>query len=66
MKKAVFLTLAMVGLILVGFTSCSKECECTTYLDGEKITTFTVDREKGKKCKDYNVPLAFGTETKCK
>ncbi|HPW65878.1 MAG TPA: hypothetical protein PLY32_00520 [Salinivirgaceae bacterium] len=70
MKKTVFLALALVGLMLVGFTSCSKECECQSYVNGEKVgSPTTITRESGKKCKDYNETAeAFGvkTEVKCK
>ncbi|MGI6411604.1 MAG: hypothetical protein ACOX0V_10300 [Bacteroidales bacterium] len=65
MKKTIFIALALVGIALLGFTSCSKECTCTTYIDGKEISSVTFEKEKGTKCSDGNQKV-LNTEIKCK
>lgn len=49
--KKLFLSLAVVGMMAVVTTSCTKECTCTTYMDGVKQTSATGE---AKKCADLN------------
>lgn len=68
MKKILAICAAV---LMLGFftTSCSKNCQCKTYVNGVLENTgdpFTV--ETGKKCKDYNSEitlLGITTKVKC-
>jgi len=69
MKKVLCIVAA--GLLLAFFsTSCNKQCQCKTYVNGALSSTqdpFEV--ENGKKCSDYNSSvtlLGITTEVKCK
>ena len=65
MKKVVLACaiVAFVGL----FASCSKNCTCTTYLNGEKKGTTEISKDKlseGQKCSDLNtVVIIDGKKT---
>ncbi len=58
--------------LLLGFfsTSCNKQCQCKTYVNGAlSATGDPFEVESGKKCADYNSTTTFfgvTTEVKCK
>lgn len=69
MKKV--LCIVAVGLLLGFFTtSCNKQCQCKTYVNGALSSTGEAfEVESGKKCSDYNSSvtlLGITTEVKCK
>ena len=54
--KKVILSCAAVALMGM-FASCSKNCTCTTYLNGEVQGTTEISKDKlddGQKCSDLN------------
>lgn len=61
MKK---LILAISVIAMMGcFASCSKNCTCTKYLNGEKTGTTEISKDKlpeGKKCSDLNTIVTIG------
>lgn len=64
MKKLILV--ACVGVLTLGFTSCKKDCECTTTLDGAVVGTTTT---KAKNCSDLESSSTVGgstSEVKCK
>ncbi|HQB21163.1 MAG TPA: hypothetical protein PLW23_02170, partial [Bacteroidales bacterium] len=64
-----FLILTLVGLALLGFSSCSNECTCKTYINGDLKSEYTFEKDEGRKCKDYNSKvelLGQKTEVKCR
>lgn len=70
MKKVVlfFVIVALVGL----FASCSKNCTCTSYLDGEYQGTIEISKVKlkgGQKCSDLSTIVIINgkkTGSECK
>lgn len=64
MKKTIFIALALVGIALLGFNSCSKECTCTTYVRGKVYSTVTYEKERGTKCSKLNEKV-MDVETIC-
>lgn len=57
--KKVFLTLAVMATVAC-FSSCSKNCTCTKWLNGEKKGTEEFSKEKlkeGQKCSDYSTVI---------
>ncbi|HQB21162.1 MAG TPA: hypothetical protein PLW23_02165 [Bacteroidales bacterium] len=66
MKKTIFVALALFGMAAILFSSCKKECTCTTYLDEKEISSTTFELEKGQKCEDLGTPIVSGTGVECK
>lgn len=70
--KKVLVILAAAGM-LFAMSSCSKECKCKTYVDGEMKHENTVSKEDlesagFEKCKDLNSTvelMGVKTEVKC-
>lgn len=63
--KKLFLAMGVVAM-LAGLSSCSKNCVCKQYMNGELMQTTTVEG-KGK-CSDLNVKqevMGMVNETKC-
>ena len=61
MKKVV-LSCALVAVVGL-FASCSKNCTCTNYLNGEKTGTTEISKTKlkdGQKCSDLNTVVVIG------
>lgn len=54
--KKVFLALAVMATVAC-FSSCSKNCTCTTWFNGEKTGTKEISKDnlkEGQKCKDLS------------
>ena len=68
MKKFFCICAICLGIAALA-TSCNKQCQCTTYVNGvETLTPDPFDVEAGKKCKDYESKLevlGITTEIKC-
>ena len=68
MKKKAFIAAAII-LAALASSSCSKQCACEILLNGEVQGTKVIEKEDGKKCKDYNTTVSIaGKESgyKCK
>lgn len=57
--KKVLVAVALIATVGV-FSSCNKECKCTTYVAGEEISTAVVDNNSDKKCKDLSTVVEAG------
>lgn len=51
--KKVLVVLAVVSLGF-SFSSCDKKCKCTTYKNGEKVSTSTKDKGKDETCANFS------------
>ena len=68
MKKKAFIAAAII-LAALASSSCSKQCACDILLNGEVQGSKVIEKEDGKKCKDYNTTATIGgkeTGLKCK
>lgn len=68
MKKKAFIAAAIILAALVS-SSCSKQCACEILLNGEVQGSKVIDKEDGKKCKDYNATVSLNGKDsglKCK
>lgn len=68
MKKKAFIAAAII-LAALASSSCSKQCACDILLNGEVQGSKVIEKEDGKKCKDYNTTISIaGKESglKCK
>lgn len=54
MKKVVFTLAAIAVVVCFSFTSCKKTCTCTTYLDGDVLSTREDVDPEGKSCSELN------------
>ncbi len=61
MKKVV-LSCALVAVVGL-FASCSKNCTCTSYVNGEEVGTVEISKTKlkdGQKCSDLSTVVVIG------
>lgn len=64
--KKVFIGIALLATVAV-FSSCKKECTCTTYMGGIKMPSITIEDDQFEgKCSDMSEEEVLGIEVKCK
>lgn len=68
--KKVLCVLAAVAMVAALSTSCNKKCTCTSYYEGEEVTTVTSDNpDTHYKCSEYTDYVTVDgkiTGVKCK
>jgi hypothetical protein len=67
MKK--LLVVSTVVLFGFSFVSCDKKCKCTTYKDGEEVSTSTKKKDKDESCANFSLITGSGntkTGIECK